>query len=172
MEISDFENVAKDLDAIIKKMNSDSSLNGFPFALSIANKSVFDFGDKILRVESPMEIYKRILILQYMNDADRNPFLEEELLDFSTSTIAFTVQRKIEVIPNIPEKDVLALLSKKTQEMMKPLGLCFFGINNCGKENGQIKIFDYVSNTAVSPQIDGTYKLIGANGECLYRGRI
>lgn len=147
-----------DLNSIINELNELQSANGLPIQLAWKNKTVFiDYENSIVyRIENKNEVYKRILLREYVLNKGLDLFEIEEII-LETSLYVITKQillRSLYINEDFDYETKLKIqLGKRyelKQNLFKQLGIIWFDNHNSGlNQNNEIRIFDYVSITVV-----------------------
>lgn len=171
-----------DLTSAIEKLDSVEYLPGFKFSIAIHDKVVFDNGDgRIIRVSPRHDGLLRVGISQYMEDNGIDCFLSEEIMDGGLSPyFVVTVQKKIDIISDESDEKILTKILPNYEEKKKEFIRDFFSKykvqwfgsnNNCGIEDGKIKIFDYIVNLALVEH-NGPIQIVDRKGEVVHNVRV
>lgn len=165
-----------------KFFKEHKSLNGVPFQFGCRAKYLIEgSNNKIYRIDDPLQTIQRLLLYKYFEDQGLHGILLKETLlpDFKPEDgFLITEQRKIEVMPmTIEEIDIKIRQQlgdkkfKQFQEIKENIRLNWYGNGNAGLLNGEVRIFDYVVNLAVSQKGENLYYLKDRNGGSLVEGK-
>lgn len=157
--------------------NSQPLLTANPFKVQCYQKVVFKGDDdRIYRISSEVETIQRLLLIQYFEELGLSKvFLAEKAVpELSVPGFMVTTQTPVKV-QDLSDSEAVARLEKQCpgkesllRDTLDALNIIWFGGKNCGElPNGELRIFDCISNTAVTERTPGRWTLVNARGESL-----
>lgn len=133
--------------------------------------------EKIIRIDSPEEVYKRILICEFFKQKGISIFLSEKILD-KTDFCIITEQVPIILWDRLAEDIEPAIKQnyQKDYQRMRTLfdkyGIMWYHKQNVGIDTaGDIRIFDYIANLAIRQKKNEVW-LVDAKGVILLKLKI
>lgn len=147
-----------------------SSKNGEQVTFRFAKKIVYEGSDNFIYKIVPLgEGIRQWLIYCYFADQGEEIFNKVELIGFSkTLQVAILREPKVSTIFWIEKDEVIAHASK-AKDFLSTGIIDHYNYRNCGKdEQGNIKIFDYVSILDGSIE-DGAAVLRNKTGKVIFR---
>lgn len=165
----------------VESFNKQSFLTTNTLKVQCYQKVVFRGDDgKIYRISNEMETIQRLLLTRYFEELGLSKvFLSEKIIpELTIPGFMVTVQTPVRV-QDLSDVEATNRLKEQCfdkrdllSETLETLNIIWFGGKNCGElPNGELRIFDCISNTAVTEREPGKWALVNAKGETLSAGK-